>query len=170
MAKFVVIPIALSVKNNKIADHGDIVDESQLNSTVYDLLKDGAIRAATKEELEKAGYADVLEAELDTNLGKPEGPEDTIFNDRKSELLELGFVDVDSDIFKGISFPDSGVNFSDEDIKNASIEEFDALVLKAKELKDSKDVKVKEETDEAKKATEVVSKKDEVKNALTGKK
>lgn len=52
MAKYRVIPIAMSVKNNGIAEHGDIVDESQLCSSAYDLLNDGFIELVHEAEAE----------------------------------------------------------------------------------------------------------------------
>ncbi|APZ82895.1 hypothetical protein [Flavobacterium phage FL-1] len=65
MTKYKVLPIAMTIKNNKIANHGDIVDESQLNSSPYDLIKDGFIRHLTQEELVEIGEdfedADVVE-------------------------------------------------------------------------------------------------------------
>lgn len=52
MAKYKVLPIAMTIKNNGIAEHGDIVDESQLCSSAFDLLKDGFIELV-EEEAEK---------------------------------------------------------------------------------------------------------------------
>lgn len=52
MAKYIVITIAMSVKNNGIAYAGDKVDDSQLLSSAYDLKKDGAIRDLNDEELD----------------------------------------------------------------------------------------------------------------------
>lgn len=56
MAKYKVLPIAMSIKNNGIAEHGDIVDESQLCSSAFDLIKDGFIELVEdveEEEVEK---------------------------------------------------------------------------------------------------------------------
>lgn len=50
MAKFKVLVIAHSVKNNKIAKCGEIVDESQLNSSAYELIKAGFIEEVKAEE------------------------------------------------------------------------------------------------------------------------
>jgi hypothetical protein len=49
MAKYRVIPIAMTIKNNGIAEHGNVVDESQLCSPVYDLIKDGFIELVEEE-------------------------------------------------------------------------------------------------------------------------
>jgi hypothetical protein len=49
MAKYRVIPIAMTIKNNGIAEHGEVVDESQLCSPVYDLIKDGFIELVEEE-------------------------------------------------------------------------------------------------------------------------
>ena len=52
MAKYRVIPIKISLKNNKFAEHGDIVDDSQLNSLVYDLIRDGFIELVQEDSLD----------------------------------------------------------------------------------------------------------------------
>lgn len=50
MAKFKVLVIALSVKNNKIAKCNEIIDESQLNSSAYELVNAGFIEEVKVEE------------------------------------------------------------------------------------------------------------------------
>lgn len=50
MAKFRVKVIAHSVKNNKIAKCGDVIDESQLNSSAYELVNAGFIEEVKAEE------------------------------------------------------------------------------------------------------------------------
>lgn len=50
MAKFKVLVIAHSVKNNKIAKCGDVIDESQLNSSAYELVNAGFIEEVKVEE------------------------------------------------------------------------------------------------------------------------
>ena len=50
MAKFKVLVIAHSVKNNKIAKYGDVIDESQLNSSAYELVNAGFIEEVKAEE------------------------------------------------------------------------------------------------------------------------
>lgn len=50
--KYIVKTIAMSVKNNRIAEHGEFVDESELNTNASELIKDGAIRVLTEEENE----------------------------------------------------------------------------------------------------------------------
>jgi hypothetical protein len=49
MAKYRVLPIAMTVKNNGIAEHGEIVDESQLCSSVFDLINGGFIELVEEE-------------------------------------------------------------------------------------------------------------------------
>lgn len=51
MAKYKVLPIAMTIKNNGIAEHGDIIDESQLCSSAFDLQKDGFIELVEEDEL-----------------------------------------------------------------------------------------------------------------------
>lgn len=63
MGKYFVLPIAMTLKNNKIAEHGDVVDESQLNSSPYELIKGGFIRNLTDEEAKDHGE-DFEEAEI----------------------------------------------------------------------------------------------------------
>jgi len=50
MAKYKILVIAHSVKNNKIAKCGDVVDESQLNSSAYELVNAGFIEKVKVEE------------------------------------------------------------------------------------------------------------------------
>lgn len=50
MAKFRVKVIAHCVKNNKIAKFGDIIDESQLTSSAYDLVNERFIEEVESEE------------------------------------------------------------------------------------------------------------------------
>lgn len=50
MAKFKVLVIALSIKNNKIAKCKEIIDESQLNSSAYELVNAGFIEEVKVEE------------------------------------------------------------------------------------------------------------------------
>lgn len=50
MAKYKILVIAHSVKNNKIAKCGEIVDESQLNSPAYELVNAGFIEEVKAEE------------------------------------------------------------------------------------------------------------------------
>ena len=54
MAKYKVEVIELLLKNNQIAKHGDLVEETQLNSSVETLGKDGFVKKATKTDLENA--------------------------------------------------------------------------------------------------------------------
>jgi len=151
MAKYKILVIAHALKNNVVAHYGDVVDETQLTTNAADLVNQGFIGA--HDELDE--YIDSGDA----------GDGASRLSNRKEILINLGFKNVDSEDFKGLSFPDSGVNFSDEDISNASLEEFDAFIKKATELSTPGTKK-----EEAKKDLDSTSKKDEVKNALTGKK
>lgn len=65
MAKYKVLPIALSIKNNKIASAGDIVDDSQLNSSAYDLIKDGFLELYEGDEPEVLDETVETEEEVD---------------------------------------------------------------------------------------------------------
>lgn len=72
MGKYFVLPIAMTLKNNKIAEHGDVVDESQLNSSPYELIKGDFIRHLTDEEAKEHGE-DFEEAEIvEDNLSDEE--------------------------------------------------------------------------------------------------
>jgi len=50
MAKFKVLVIALSIKNNKIAKCKEVIDESQLNSSAYELVNAGFIEEVKAED------------------------------------------------------------------------------------------------------------------------
>lgn len=66
MAKYKVLVIALSVKNNKIAKAGDIVDETQLNSPTYLLVQNGFLKQIEAEvESEKEVEKSDLEVEVE---------------------------------------------------------------------------------------------------------
>ena len=54
MAKYKVLVIGLSVKNNKIAKCNEVVDDSQLNSSAYELIK--------------GGYIELIEAEVEAEV------------------------------------------------------------------------------------------------------
>jgi hypothetical protein len=49
MAKYRVLVIGMCVKNNKIAKHGELVDDSQLNSSASELIKGGFIELVETE-------------------------------------------------------------------------------------------------------------------------
>lgn len=75
MSKYVVIPIQISLKNKKFAVSGDVIDESQLNTSTHDLVSGGFIRLATDEEIESAGNN--LEVNFEnTDLDSSESNED----------------------------------------------------------------------------------------------
>lgn len=84
MAKFVVLPIAMSIKNNGVAKAGDLVDESQLNSSPYELIKTKFIRPATDEELKAAGE-DFVEAEIVDDSGLSDEEKAAIAHKEKEE-------------------------------------------------------------------------------------
>lgn len=48
--KFIVIPLGLSGKGNKVFKSGDVVVESQLNRSVQDLIKEGFIKEFESED------------------------------------------------------------------------------------------------------------------------
>ena len=52
MAKYKIKVIAVLLKNGQTASHGDLVEETQLNRDVKDLVKGGYIEKPSKEELE----------------------------------------------------------------------------------------------------------------------
>lgn len=68
MSKYIVIPIKISLKNNKFAESGGIVDESQLNTNTHDLVSGGFIRLATQEEIEAAEKTEKISYESETDL------------------------------------------------------------------------------------------------------
>jgi outer membrane protein assembly factor BamA len=49
MAKYKVLVIAMTVKNNGIAKSGELIDESQLNSSAEELVKEGFIEKVESE-------------------------------------------------------------------------------------------------------------------------
>lgn len=51
MAKYKVLVIAITVKNNGIAKGGEIIDGSQLNSSAEELIKEGFIELFESEEV-----------------------------------------------------------------------------------------------------------------------
>lgn len=62
MAKYVVIVVEMSLKNNKTATGGSIIEEEQLASSAEDLVKKGYLRKATKSEI------DALKKDVDSSL------------------------------------------------------------------------------------------------------
>lgn len=165
MAKFIILVIAHALRNNQIAKYNDVVDESQLTAPAFELIKQGFIQ--------------LYEEEIKDEDSGDEDDDAARLNNRKEILINLGFENIDSDDFNGLSFPDSGVNFSNEDILNVSFEDFDGFVEKATELFNSKSNVEKQakltadaeaEAVKAKnKAAADISKKDEVKAKLTKK-
>ena len=54
MAKYKVLVIAMTVKNNQVAKSGQIVDDSQLNTSAFELINAGFIEVVEEEkEVEK---------------------------------------------------------------------------------------------------------------------
>lgn len=76
MSKYVVIPISISLKNNKFGHTGDVVDESQLNTNTHDLVSGGFIRLATEKEIEEAGQVVPEEEEIEDPNLEPDEEED----------------------------------------------------------------------------------------------
>lgn len=64
--KYKIKVIAHSIKNNKIAKYGEVVDESQLTGPAYELVKQGFI-----EEVEELEPSDL---EVKAKEVKPEAP------------------------------------------------------------------------------------------------
>jgi hypothetical protein len=60
MAKYKVLVIALSIKNNKIAKSGDIVDDTMLNTAANLLIENGFIKEV-EEELQSEASEEVEE-------------------------------------------------------------------------------------------------------------
>jgi hypothetical protein len=53
MAKYKILAIAHALKNNVIAYHGEVVDESQLTAPAYELVKENFISLVGDEVSEK---------------------------------------------------------------------------------------------------------------------
>ncbi len=134
MGKYIVIAIAMSAKNNRIAEHGEVVDDSELNTNASELISGGFIRVATEEELEDL----IQKTDLEDDFDGSGDDDDAEYEARKLVLLGLGFVLVETEEFTGVSFPESGVNFSNLEIKYSTKEEFDAFVAKVEELEKPK--------------------------------
>lgn len=52
MAKYRVITLAMAVKNNRIAEFGELVDDSELTTNPSSLLKEGFIEVVEEEVVE----------------------------------------------------------------------------------------------------------------------
>jgi len=70
MRKFRVIPIAHSLKGNKIAKSGDIVEESQLSSPANELVLAGYLEDVTESEKAKADAAEKLRLATEAEKAK----------------------------------------------------------------------------------------------------
>ena len=53
MAKYRVITLAMSVKNNRIAKHGEFVDDSELTTNPSLLIEEGYIQGVKSDDTEK---------------------------------------------------------------------------------------------------------------------
>lgn len=62
MVKYKVLVIGLSLKNNKVAKFGDLVEESQLTSSVDELIKGNFIEEV--KEVEEVETDEVLDLEV----------------------------------------------------------------------------------------------------------
>lgn len=49
MAKYKVMTIAIAVKNNRIANFGELVDDSELTANPSEMIASGSIKLATEE-------------------------------------------------------------------------------------------------------------------------
>ena len=73
MGKYRVLPISMTLKNNKVAKHGDIVDETQLNNPVHELLKDKFIEVVADKNSAAApetNSGDIVDETTNDELGK----------------------------------------------------------------------------------------------------
>jgi hypothetical protein len=85
MAKYKIIPISHALKNNVIANHGDIVEESQLTASVYDLIKDGFIEKVEGSDIVEE---DPTKEDVDDADGKGEADTETDVDPEKEEEVE----------------------------------------------------------------------------------
>lgn len=65
MAKYRVITLAMSVKNNRIAEFGQFVDDSELTANPSLLIKEGFIEAVEEDDVIDV-EAEVVETETET--------------------------------------------------------------------------------------------------------
>lgn len=70
MAKYKVLVIGLSIKNNKVAKFGDLVEESHLSSDVESLVKGKFIEKVKEKEVEEAESTENVEVE-EAEIVKP---------------------------------------------------------------------------------------------------
>lgn len=64
MAKYKVLVIAMTVKNNGIAKAEEIIDGSQLNSSAEELVREGFIELVETEEVAKVNDLEVKSEEV----------------------------------------------------------------------------------------------------------
>lgn len=64
MAKYRVVTIAMSVKNNRIANNGEFVDDSELTANPSLLIKEGFIEAVEEDDVIEV-EAEVVETETE---------------------------------------------------------------------------------------------------------
>jgi len=83
MAKYKILVIQHCLKNNKIAKFGEIVDESQLTSSSFDLVQQGFIKLVSKKELVKEPEVEEEEEEEDDE--KEVAPKKEIKNSFKNK-------------------------------------------------------------------------------------
>jgi hypothetical protein len=112
MAKYRVLVIAMTIKDNKIAKYNETVDDSQLNSSPVDLVKDGFIELVTEDkkasapaQTETTADAELTEAKVAYDSAKeafdaltPETSEEdrgTVTDALKSPIEKLGVLGED---------------------------------------------------------------------------
>lgn len=71
--KFVVIPLGMSGKGNKVFKSGDVVAESQLNRPVQDLIKEGFIKELESE------YNKSQQSEVNNDVTNSEDDKEPLF-------------------------------------------------------------------------------------------
>jgi hypothetical protein len=70
MTKYKILVIAHCLKHKKIAKYGEIVDESQLTSSAFDLVEQGFIKLVSKKEtvVEPVKVLETEEIEVDEEV------------------------------------------------------------------------------------------------------
>jgi hypothetical protein len=72
MAKYKVKTIAVAVKNNRVANHGELVDDSELTANPSEMIEAGSIELVQSDDVESKEVAN-LETETETETEKVEG-------------------------------------------------------------------------------------------------
>jgi len=78
MAKYRVITLAMTVKNNRIAKHGEFVDDSELTTNPSLLIEEGFIEEVKSDDAEKVvKETEVEEIETETDE-KPQATKEKV--------------------------------------------------------------------------------------------